>query len=386
MFAERINRIIKSSIARDLSWAFTAQIIGNILRFLLIFVVIRCYTKEEFGLWSSITSLAAVIVTGDFGLTNVLRNIASNGITKGAEGDNFTKESWMSAVVFLFAISLVGIVVLYMLKDTTVFESLFKTNDARIKEIGNNVVFMVIGVFLVNLPFTLTGGLFLSYGEVKESSIFSLLSGVLTFLVVAVLSFYHCRIDVVSISFFVCPLVISFLSTLYFVKRRKWKKFHCKPKTICIHIKEMLPAGAEFVGIGFFSHLIPNSLTIFSGALLGLSAAASINVSQKIFSFFSSILVGLLNPIWARLSRSFYNGKYDICRNLLSISTLSMITISVFIILISTLINDILVFVIAGPGYDADAYIFLLVGFCLFGKAIHDNVSLLLYATNKLLL
>lgn len=146
----------------------------------------------------------------------------------------------------------------------------------------------------------------------------------------------------------------------------------------------MIAPGLKFMGIGVSRQMIPNVLTIFSGAMLGLSVAANINVAEKIYTFFMSISASLLNPIWARLSRSFYSNEFTKCKQMLRFSLLGTVGSAIVIILISTLFKDILVSIIAGGSYIADALIFVLVGGCLWGSTIFHNASLLLVATNRL--
>ena len=55
-----------NNLFKGVSWVVASSIIGSVLQFLLIFVLLNFYKQEEFGLWASVTSIAAVIVTGDF--------------------------------------------------------------------------------------------------------------------------------------------------------------------------------------------------------------------------------------------------------------------------------------------------------------------------------
>lgn len=369
-------------ILNDISWSFVAQLADNFFRFLLVFFVVRCYSQEEFGLWASITSIAAIIVTGDFGLTNVLRNIASKGLSEGESGERHTQLSWFSAFVFLFIIAVVGVAILLIIKDYSIFEKLFKTENDQLRSLGNLITIVVIGIFLITLPFGMVGGLFVSYGEIKESSIISIIRGSLTFTAVILLSLMHVRIDIVSITYFACPLVVHVVSTIYFIKRRKWHIAWVSPKVIVGHLKEMIPAGLRFIGVDFSRNFLPNVLTLFSGAMLGLSVAANINVAQKIYTFFSGIMLGLMNPIWARLSRLFYANEYGTCRKMYKTNLLGMSGISCLIIMGTTLLRSYLVYFIAGNGYEADLIIFILVGTCLLGRVVFDSSALLLVATN----
>lgn len=92
--------LFKSSLFRNVSWIFASSVVSNLLRFLLIFILIRLYSPEEFGLWASITSIAAILVTGDFGITNVLRYRASKAIEE-KRVDDF-KISFFHLYIFSF--------------------------------------------------------------------------------------------------------------------------------------------------------------------------------------------------------------------------------------------------------------------------------------------
>jgi len=81
----RLKRLSSSSLLQGISWIFLSTTVATLLRTLLVFIIIRFYTQEQFGLWGSITSIAAVIITGDFGLTNVLRSIASKNLSGGVK-------------------------------------------------------------------------------------------------------------------------------------------------------------------------------------------------------------------------------------------------------------------------------------------------------------
>lgn len=86
---------------KGVSWVVASSIIGSVLQFLLIFVLLNFYRQEEYGLWASVTSIAAVIVTGDFGVVNVLRNIISREILNGSKGLATSKQYFYSALIFL---------------------------------------------------------------------------------------------------------------------------------------------------------------------------------------------------------------------------------------------------------------------------------------------
>ena len=90
-----------NNLFKGVSWVVASSIIGSVLQFLLIFVLLNFYKQEEFGLWASITSIAAVIVTGDFGIVNVLRNIISREVLNGSKGLAVSKQYFYSALILV---------------------------------------------------------------------------------------------------------------------------------------------------------------------------------------------------------------------------------------------------------------------------------------------
>lgn len=379
-----IKRICNSTLLKGISWIFAANLLGSVLRFFLVFIVIRCYSQEEFGLWASITSIAAIIVTGDFGLTNVLRNIASEGITQGEEGNSRVEKCYFSTVYFFIAFAALITLIILLFYQFIPFESLFKTNDESIKYQGRIICAFVLVIFLFNMPLSMAGALYYSYGENKICAFFNFLSASCTFLIVSVLSLLKFQILYVSITYFICSLVINILSTIYFVRLRKWNNKKLRFKDIYYNMKLMLPLGCKFLVIGMSSSFVSNVITVYSGSLLGLKIAANVNVAQKIYLFFIQIYQSVFNPIWSSLSKSYFNGEYNRCKKIYKCSMQATSLVAIFVIFICTLFSPLLVNIIAGGSYQADTLLFILVGICVFMKIIFDNSSLLLIAINDL--
>lgn len=379
------RKMQNSELIKSMSWMLASSIIGNLLRFLLILVVIRCYSQEEFGLWASITSIAAIIITGDFGLTNVLRNIASQGLSKGEEGDLYTKECYFSVLCFFTIIAFIGALIIILFYHSIPFHELFKTNNETIKSQSNIICTIVLLIFLFNIPLGIASGMFFSYGETKFSAIFGLVNGILTFIIISIMGYFGISIVVSAISYFAISLIINLFITLYFIWRRKWyKEISLKPKNVYQNLKFMIPLGIKFMLYGLASSFISNVLTIYSGSMLGLIQAANINVAQKIFTFFVGLIQCMFNPIWAKLSLLYFNKDYFKAKLLLQRSLIFTLSISSFVILFATSISQFLVRIVATSEYKADYILFFLVGVCSFMKIIFDNSSLLLTAISKL--
>lgn len=383
MMQSFVLTIKKSPLLQGISWVFLSTSIASLLRFLLVFVVLHCYNQEQFGLWASITSIGAIIVTGDFGLTNVLRNIASKNLSRGKEGDDETKRYFFSTLYFFFFLALVLTLLLLLFNNAIPFEKLFKTSNKLLKYQGHIITSIVLIIFLFNIPLSISSAMFFSYGENKYNAIFTALSSFCSFVIVTCLSLYGISIIYVSVLYFLCPLLINVYASWLFIRRRKWINSRFSFKILFKDIKYLIPLGIRFLIIGFSSSFISNILTVYSGSMLGLKIAANVNVAQKIFVFFTNIYQSVLNPIWSRLSYLYFKADIRKCRILLGKSILTTCIVSFIIILCTTASCKFLINVIAGSQYKADFMLFFLIGCCLFLKVIFDNVSLLQIAINN---
>ena len=379
-----VENFKQSSLVKSSSWMVIASGITSLLRFLLVFVVIHFYSKEEFGLWASITSIAAILITGDFGITNVLRNLISKELQNGEVGNLKSKKYFYSAVYVFGIIAIVGSVLLLLLSEYIPYESLFKTDNLVLKEQGRYICTYVQIIFLLNLPLGLGIPLFFSYGETKFYSIFSIIQGVVPFLLVLQTAFLGIPIHIVSVLYFFINSIVILCGTLLFIYKRNWYKPGIGIGEAFKNFGMMLPVGIKFLAIQLSSSFVSNVLTIYSGTLLSLDMAANVNLAQKIFSFFTSIFQSVFNPIWSHLSRLYYAKEIEQCHKVLQKSFVITALFGFGAISLVTLFRDILVGIVATDQYVTSASLFMFVGLFVVSKLIFDNISLLHNASNQL--
>lgn len=120
-----------------------------------------------------------------------------------------------------------------------------------------------------------------------------------------------------------------------------------------LNMKSMLLTGVKFLSIQLSSSFVFNVLTLYSGALLGLTVAANINVIQKIYTFFVGIYQSINNPIWSSLASNYFSNNLKKCKEILIKICLITITVFTFIISFSYIFKDILIQIIAGSQYNA---------------------------------
>lgn len=379
-----LENIKQNSLLRGIGMMLSSSFITNIIQFLQFYILVKFYTQEEFGLWASVTSIAAILVTGDFGITNVLRNILSKQILLGKDGDNEARKYFYSAFFFFLLLGLVLSGILVILSPFIPYENMFETENEFLKIQGRSIFIAIQVIFLVGIPFGIGLPLFYSYGEIKYVAIFNLLRSFITFAFICVFSVLHSPIVFLSIGYFSTNLLFLLISTFFFIYKRQWFYICFKELNIFQRIKEMLLVGIKFLGIQLSSSFMQNALIVYSASMVSLSMAANISVVNKIFLFCGGIYQTAFNPIWSSLTIKYENKDYQGCLRLINKSTLFTI-ITFTIIIIGTLIfGQMVIDILIGKEYICETKIVLAVGGLFMLRVVFDNLTLLLNAISKL--
>jgi O-antigen/teichoic acid export membrane protein len=353
----RTKNVMKGSFSMVIS-----TLIGNLTRMGLIMILSRYYSKEEFGIWATVTSTAAVIAYGDFGITNALRNKLSQLIVLGNNGLKEAKKYFYSAFIFFLFFSLFLSLLVLIISKFIPFDVLFKTDSLELKKQGVLIILWVQFFFFIGIPLSIGGASFFSFHESKYSAFFSIVQTTTSFLIVIVFTILNLSIVTISIAYFVSSTLINGVGTIYFLKRRGWFHYKFIWKDFYSHIKELISTGIKFMGFQLSNSFLQNAGTILASSFLGLSIAAEYSMVQKLYAFFSGIYQSMFNPIWGGYAEAAAKKDWRWCKKTLNVSLIATILIfSVAIIVLYFLGNYFLLF-IAGKGYVSEKILFLLLG------------------------
>lgn len=375
----RTKNVIRGSFTMLLS-----SLIGNLTRVGTVMILSRSYSKEEFGIWATVTSTAAVIAYGDFGIINALRNKLSQLIVQGEEVMIDAKKYFFSSLIFFMFLSLLLSLIILIISKFISFDMLFKTENQHLKEQGVLIILWVQFLFFLNIPLSMGVASFFSFHESKYSALFSTMQALISFIIVVIFTLFKFSIVAISIGYFVSSTLISGVGTLYFIKRRKWYSYNFIFKEFYCQIKELITTGIKFMGFQLSNSFLQNAGTILASSFLGLSIAAEFNMVQKIYAFFTGIYQSIFNPIWGGYAEAAARKDWKWCRETLSNSLL--ISIIVFTLTIITLYffgNYFLLF-FAGKGYVATPVLFLLVGLTSLFFILFSTSTIFQNATNRM--
>ena len=375
----RTKNVMRGSLTMLLS-----SMIGNLTRVGTVMILSRTYSKEEFGIWATITSTAAVIAYGDFGITNALRNKLSQLIVQGENGIKEARKYFFSSFIFFILLSLILSFIILIISKFTSFDLLFKTENPHLKEQGVLIILWVQFLFFLNIPLSMGIASFFSFHESKYSALFSTLQALISFIVVVIFTLFKFSIVAISIGYFVSSTLISGAGTIYFLKRRKWYSYNFILKEFFCQIKELITTGIKFMGFQLSNSFLQNAGTILASSFLGLNIAAEFNMVQKIYAFFSGVYQSIFNPIWGGYAEAAAKKDWKWCKKTLSISLfISTFVFTLTIILLYFFGNYFLLF-FAGKGYVATPELFLLIGFTSLFFILFSTSTVFQSATNRI--
>jgi O-antigen/teichoic acid export membrane protein len=353
----RTKSVMKGSFTMLLS-----TLLGNLTRIGTVIMLSRFYSKEEFGIWATITATASVIAYSDFGIINALRNKLSQLIVLGENGLKEAKNYFFSSFIFFLFLSIVLSLLVVIINKFMPFDSLFKTNDLLLKRQGVQIILWVQFFFFLGIPLSMGSASFFSFQESKFSAIFSSVQAVLSFLIVLIFIYLKFSIVTISIGYFVTNTFLSLATTLYFLKRRQWFSYTFRFKEFSGHIKELISVGIKFMGYQLSSSFLQNAGTLVASSYIGLGVAAEFNLVQKLYVFFTGIYQSMFNPIWGGYAEAAAKNDWKWCKSTLKISLISTIIIFVLAIFFLYFFGNYLLVFITGKNYISEQLLFIFLG------------------------
>lgn len=375
----RTKNVMKGSFSMLMS-----TLIGNVTRMGLVVILSRYYSKEEFGIWATVTSTAAVIAYGDFGITNALRNKLSQLIVLGEQGLKEAKKYFYSAFIFFLCFSLFFSLLVFIISKFIPFDVLFKTDSVQLKNQGVLIILWVQFLFFLGIPLSIGGASFFSFHESKFSAFFSIIQSTASFLVVVVFILLNYSIVAISIGYFVSSILVNGIGTLYFLKRREWFGYEFIFKDFYKHIKELISIGIKFMGFQLSNSFLQNAGTILASSFLGLSIAAEYSMVQKLYAFFSGMYVSMFNPVWGGYAEAAAKKDWRWCKKTLNVSLIGTTIVFTIAIIVLYFSGNYILLVIAGKSYVSEKILFLLLGLTSLFFILYSTASIFQNATNKI--
>jgi len=281
-------------------------------------IAARRMTHEQFGFWSILFSLNLFANGLDFGFRFTLGNRLAALGSRGAEGEEERRQTFLTILFLQVIIAAIGILLVIVLFPFIPWARCFKITDPALAAQVARLMPAVTAVMIACLPVALMWTVFFAYLEIKRASFLTGFSNILQTIIFAVVAF-RLKFAGVILVYFVYNLAVSVLLTSYVFLHRKWR-FSLVPfqrSRAIIASMSRVSFHAFFLTL---SAIVSQILgPIISGAISGLAVAGDFTLIQKLFSSLATAHLAILAPLGPAVTREASAGNWDAVRRRLKV-------------------------------------------------------------------
>jgi len=376
---ERFKRVLLGS-----SSLLASTFIRTITRMAIVTLIARLYTREEFGIWVTITSISAIFGASDLGISNALRNKLSSLRLEGEKGNIEAREYYLSVLYFVLAIVLFLSFIIIVLSRFIPLYALFKTPDQTLQQIGARILLAVQLIILLGMPFSVGVTCFYGYQESHLNAIIDIARTLLGMILVFFVAITKHSIVSVSVCSFLMDLLFGVIGTIIFLKRRRWNPLSVRIRLIFYYIFKLVPQSLKFGIVQIAYAFISSAATITISATIGVGQAAEYNLVQKLYSFVIALYQSIFNPLWAGYSDAANHGDWGWCKKTLKISMVITAMLFVLTMIVLALFGNFFLTIWVGKKYISQQVLFLLLGFWALVNTLAGCASLFQNALGRI--
>lgn len=315
---ERHRRVVLSAVASAL-----AKIISVSTALISIPLTLHYLGPERYGMWMTISSLAALLAFADLGIGNGMLNAIA---TAHGRGDRVSIRGYVSSGFLVLSVISFGLLSLFAAAFQFIsWSAIFNVrNDIAKQEAGQAVAVFFI-CFALALPMTIVQRVQMALQRSFLSSLWQCLASTFGLIGVLIAIHYKAGLPWLVLAFVGAPLVVAIFNSIVFFRYMQPEispTRHAISKASAI---QLVRRGGLFLILQLVAAVTFASDNLFIAQMLGASAVADFAVPERMFSFIGMILAMALSPLWPAYGEAIARGDISWVRHTLRRS----ITISV---------------------------------------------------------
>jgi O-antigen/teichoic acid export membrane protein len=295
---ERSVKVKKNIAALVLLKGFNA-----IITFFLVPLTLHYLNPAQYGIWLTLSSIAAWMVFFDFGLGNGLRNKLAEALSQ----DNIKlAKSYVSTAYFLLTFIIIGFLAVFFLCNHIFNWTIILNAPSDIGKELNNLVIIIFSFFGVRFISVLIETILVADQKPALANFIEVIGGVLSLLLTYILvkttqgSLIFLGIAL-GLSTAIIPALASLIlfNTHYHSIMPSWKYFQN------IHSRELLGLGMNFFVLQLCTLLIFSTPNIVIAQLFNPAAVVPYNIAFKYYSIATMFFTIILMPFWSAYTEAY---------------------------------------------------------------------------------
>jgi O-antigen/teichoic acid export membrane protein len=324
---EKIKKIFQSGddrtalIKKNIVGSFGLKIVDVVVDFLLVPLSLAYLTQTDYGIWLIINSMVSWLNFFDIGISHGYRNKLAIALSN--KDFDLAKKYTSTTYMLVFLISL-AIAIFAAVAIPFVDWSQALNTKQRDNEVLSMVMLIVVVSYAVQLVLKIISSVFLANQLPIWNSVLNTVTKVGTALFVGLLISYTANnLYYYALVFSLFPLVIFFVSTLFFFQK-KYKAY--RPSLLHFDkskINELMGLGIKFFIIQLGATMLFMTDNIIIAHVL---TPADVTPYQIALKYFSVVMVGFsifIAPYWSAITEAFSKNEFDWIEK--SITTLNKI-------------------------------------------------------------
>jgi O-antigen/teichoic acid export membrane protein len=367
---ERYRRAVLTGLASG-----GARAIQILTTFISVPLTLGYLGLERFGLWVTISSLAALLTFADLGLGNGLMT----GVAEAdGKDDKELARRYVSSIFFtLCAIALVLLVGFLIASPWISWAQVFNVSSPRGVAEAGTAVAVFAGCFLVNLPLSVAARAQMGYQEGFASSLWVAVGNLIGLAGVLLAVALEAGVPWLVLAVVGGPAVGSLLNTVVlFGAQRSWLRPQWRYATANV-ARRMFKLGTLFVILQLASALAFQADNLVIAQIFGAEEVAQYSVPWRLFMLAPMILALALAPLWPAYGEAIVRRDREWVRATLSRSLTVSTVASVLPAGVLLVLGRDIIHLWAGP--EVTPSFALLVGFGLWSILFSISVPIAMF-------
>lgn len=293
-------------IVRGIFSGLAGRGVAALVSFISVPLTVRYLGPERYGAWVTISTVIAWMSLADFGLSNSLTNVVSEGYAKNRQD---LAQSYVAAAFW----SLAGIAALLALIFFGVWphvpwDRVFNVQSVQARREVGPAVAMAFAIFVLNFPVSIISKIYGAYQEVAKGNAWSAAGNILG--LAALITVTQLKGGLVSLVIAVSGalLLVNVLSAVWLFG---WAKPWLRPRLDRLTysaIQKLTSLGGMFFVIQISALVLFQTDNLIIAHYLGAAAVTPYSVTWRLFTY-TAIFQTLASPsFWPAYAEAFSRG------------------------------------------------------------------------------
>ena len=280
--------------------------VATVVSFISVPLTVRYLGPERYGAWVTISTVIAWMALADFGLSNSLTNVVSEGYAKNRQD---LAQSYVSAAFWSLAgIAAILALIFFSLWPHVPWDRVFNVQSAKARGEVGPAVAIAFAIFVLNFPVSIIAKIYGAYQEVAKGNAWSAGGNLLG--LAALIAVTQLKGGLVSLVIAVSGalLMVNALSAVWLFG---WSKPWLRPRPDRVTysaIQKLTALGGMFFVIQISALVLFQTDNLIIAHYLGAAAVTPYSVTWRLFTYTALFQILASPAYWPAYAEAFSRG------------------------------------------------------------------------------